>query len=243
MTAVSSPASAEGPCGTTLASRFDGMNSQRLTSTYGARARIEYRNPTLCTGAGSGVTTAWSMVTSYSATQGSGLDYWGWAQSGWGKWGSAWAISGSHNFAQWTRQCKSAGTACGTDGPAKTVITGTPAQQGFYSVYRQASNGLITMVANGETLATMGYDTQGVWQPAWQTQYQGETKNAGDNMPGNSTDKAAFDYLQQYNSSGSLNFFTDAQLNAPQSDLAKYKYGQFSPSVGGVGLRVWTDPA
>lgn len=242
---VPSAAHAEGQCVSSGAAYFDGTESYRNTNVFGARARIEYRNPTLCnSGENTGVSLAWTMVTARSVAHPGDSHYDGYAQVGYVKFGgAAGSLAGSHVFSQWTRQCKVQGYPC-PNGETKTIYLAAPSARSYCAVYRRASSDRIVLDVDGETISTMGYDTQGIWRPEWQGQFYGETFHVGDNMPGNKTNKTDFDYLQRYGSAGGLNFFTNAELKPLYSSVPNYYWNEtFSPAGGGFGFRIWTDPA
>jgi hypothetical protein len=240
------PAVAARACESPSMSYFEGAYSAYVTSVFGARGRIEYNNPDLCGSdvSDSGISLAWSMVTAHSDADPNGLDpsLDGWAQAGYGQFGGsnlAGAPAGFHIFSQWTRACKNNGT-CRGDAAVVTTYNPAPTGSTIYSNYLRASDQHIVMYAASTFLDSTSYNPAGDWDAAWAGQFFGETKHLGDDVVGVQGDPTSFDYLQKYASNGDINFFVS--LSHGHSPGTRYHYSTFSPAVGGLGFRIWTDP-
>lgn len=237
-------AAAPNSCGA-FATHFAGAKSSFATSTFGSRARIEYNNPDLCGSdtTDSGASVAWSMVYAHSATQAPDPFYDGYAQVGYGQFaaGAGTSQTGILVFAQWTTKCKSSGT-CGFGDQYKTEFRpgGAPEGSLMYENYLSASDSLIHMRAGGTQVAVTGYNPTGDWAAAWQGQFAGEVKHLSDDIVGTAGDPTDFDYLQKYDSAGNINFYQS--LTYTVTSTARYHLSTFSPGVGGLGIRTWTDP-
>jgi hypothetical protein len=57
---------------------------------------------------------------------------------------------------------------------------------------------------------------------------------------GTAADPTDFDYMQKYDSAGNINFFQNLAYTVSSS--TRYHRSSYSPSVGGLGMRIWTDP-
>lgn len=206
-------------------------------------------NPDLCGGGGTsnGLSSAWTMVTAHPVDS-SGSD--GHAQVGYLDMGASYpyvtdlgAPSGYHRFSEWTRKCFAHGT-CGSTIAANISFStyATPdAGTDTFDVHRVASDGHLHMYINGTNVDEVGYNTTGDWNSAWAVEILGETKHWQDNLVGTPTDPINFDNLQRYESDGSINFFTGlSKAEAPPRD--RYHFGWTSPSGGGQGFKIWTDP-
>ena len=236
--------SAHASCDPAPNNYFDGANSAFQSAIFGGRARIEYNKVSpLCKPppASLGRSSVWTMVTAHSATAG-GYD--GYAQVGYTHEGiDSPGEPGYHVFAQWTRQCLAAGRCSIYDGDKALKTRFDPAPTGamLYSVYRKASRNRIIMYAGENRVATMGYDTQGIWQSNWAVGYYGETKNRDDDMPGTTADPTDFTSLQKYDSTGQLVLFRRDELSLSELELSKFRHEFFpQPAPQEVGLRIWT---
>lgn len=221
-----------------------GVLGAYATTTAGARARIEYNNPDLCgsDSTGSGLSTAWTMVTASTAVAGGSQ---GWAQSGYLQLGSGASSDGSsgiHYFYQYTKACKLRGNCAAGDAGVSTKLFGTP-QSGtsFYSDFLRISDHRIHMYAAGVDLGIVGYDTDGDWDHAWSAQNGVETLNREDDVPGVASDVTSFDYLQRYLGNESISFLSNTTTAQPPGS-SRYKLANTSPAGGGVGFNAWTDP-
>jgi len=143
-------------------------------------------------------------------------------------------------MAQYTKQCKLKGM-CGTGANATTIFVGTPSSAVNYDNYLRASDDRIHMVANGTNLLTMNYDATGVWSTSWRAEYGEESYHYQDDVPGTASSKTRFNYLEKYNSSGGLSFFSKLTAAAPRT--ARYHLGALADAnVGGLKFNAWTDP-
>lgn len=235
------PATAAYAC-STRSNYLAGATSAFNSTVFGARARIEYNNPDLCgnDSTGPSFSVAWSMVTAGSATSSSPSRD-GWAQAGFGQFGSGagFGDSGLHVFSQYTLKCKNTGT-CGSTNPYITTFGGTVSTTHYYENYVRASDGRIRMGVDGTVLDVTNYDPSGDWDPDYAGQFAGETGHAASDVPGTSSDPTSFDYVQKYNSNGSISFFSN--ISRVTSTAARHKSAEFSPGSGGQGLNIWTSP-
>lgn len=228
-----------------LTSNLLGKFSASSTSVYGTRARIEYRNPNLCGNDSTsvGVSAAWQAVTADSVPSGDGYAR-NYAQVGYIQLGSGapGSTSGVHIFSQWTRKCfahSNCGTNPSTNDLAATEYWPAPTGTHFYGQYLRASDDRIHLYAHGDQIDVVGYDVTGDWAASWRSEYFGETHHDADDLPGTADNKTNFDYLQYYNGSGGINFWQS--LNNGNSGVpARYNREAYSPSVGGLGMRIWT---
>jgi len=166
----------------------------------------------------------------------------GWAQTGYIQAGAAAPAmpgSGIHYVSQFTRKCKLHGT-CGSASPYTTVFVGTPSGSQLYAAYLRASDDLIHMTVGSTQIDQLNYDVTGDWVSAWRAEYGAETYHHADDVPGTAADVTSFDYLQRYTSSGTLEFISS--LSDTAIPVSRYHRKNTSPSVGGLGFNVWTDP-
>jgi hypothetical protein len=96
------------------------------------------------------------------------------------------------------------------------------------------------MTIDGDEVTETNYDPAGDWDAAWQGQFYGETHEKASDLPGTATDPTNLDYLQKYGSGGSINFF--ASMTGYTQPSSRYHRDVYSPSVGGTGVKIWTDP-
>lgn len=141
---------------------------------YGVRANITVRNPSLCTGGGTSDTSAWVMI-------GAGFRE-GYAQAGYGK---APGNSQPINFAEYRR---------GAAHSFVRVLSNPAAGAPLYQVVYVKSSGRIQMFSDSILIRTTDFDVGLAWGPmsTWVPQYEGETHNYGDDMPGTVTQPAYF---------------------------------------------------
>lgn len=250
-------ASAAGADGGNCANRYStshvGMVSSYQATIFGGRGRIEPANPDLC---GSGGSNSWSgaytLLSAKSATYPGNSLANGIAQVGYADWGRTSPYStllglpsGYHVFSFFTRKCQ-ATLSCGSDLSDQIAMVAKTAPSGvqFYDVHRVASDGHIHLFAGSNEVDAMQYDTTGDWQPAWDIEYLGETKQPNDDLAGTAADPVGFHLLQKYESSGNLSFFEglDGSWNhATTSQCACYKHEETNPDAGGQGFRIWTE--
>lgn len=240
------PAHAALPCTSApKMSYFAGNTTAFSTSIWGASARIEYNNPNLCGDDGTnsdGLSMAWSMVHAHSAN---GHNYEAWAQSGYGQGGPAnnyWPHQ-IWQFSQYRRQCAVVSNSCGG---ASTLITKfiytnpDPKNPWIYtSRWRTDIDNRIYMYANGVMIDKTDYNPAGVWSSKWQGQYFGETKELSSDIVGTAADVTAMDHVRWVDSSQVFHF---ANLTGSSTDSYRYHATTFSPSSGGTGIHIWTDP-
>lgn len=243
LASLASPATASTYCDYNASSSFAGYVQQPDTAVFGVRARIEYNSPSLCQSyyGSVGASVIWSMVAADSLSHPNNRAADGWAQSGYGNFGvnSGEDHVGPGTFAQWTTKCKSL-LSCGTNPEFRTKIVAAPAGTAFYSTFRRASTGLIEMWAAGVKLTEMNYNTQGVWNPAWSAQYAAETKDVGDDVSGTTADKTLVDYMQFYESDGSLTYASG--LVKGLTPGTRYHVQWSASPLGGKQIETWTDP-
>jgi hypothetical protein len=221
------------PCGTS-ANRFAGGASSFQVSLWGAKASVQLFDPDLC--GNTSVSVAWSMVTAASLDT---SDASGWAQAGYGRFGTnaGFSQSGLQVFAQWNRWCKNDGSSC-----ASLTTRFNPAPSGtevYKAVYRSADNH-IHMYVNDDQIAETDYDpTNSHWDGAWSAQYAGETLHLQTDVPGTSGNRVLFSNLQKSTSSTpdwhDLNNFSF--VNAPD----RY-HRQFVDSSQNTDFNIWTNP-
>lgn len=179
------------------------------------------------------------MVTASSAsTSNPAAD--GWAQTGYGQFGSAapFPKSGFHVFSQYTKKCKN--TLSCTGSPVTTWMGGTVTVSHFYENYVRSSDGRINMAIDGTVVATTNYNPSGDWSPNYAGQFAGEVIHPQSDVPGTSSDVTTFDYLQKYASNGSIAFFQS--INPAPVPYSRFNRSVSNSSVGGKKLNAWTSP-
>ncbi|RNL81247.1 hypothetical protein EFL95_02445 [Nocardioides marmorisolisilvae] len=154
--------------------------------------------------------------------------------------GAPFDSSGIRIFFQNTNKCRAHASCPTGSSPYTTKFFGTASKAAFYSSYLRASDDRIHMTAAGTDLGTVGYDVTGQWKPQWSAQYGAETYHFEDDVPGTKTSQTHFDYLQQYAQNGDINFISSLSYTSPAT--SRYHRASYSPSVGGKGFLVWTDP-
>ncbi|HZT95352.1 MAG TPA: hypothetical protein VFB34_00810, partial [Chloroflexota bacterium] len=175
-------------CQSSTASLWDGTNGLGL-STWGASAWINTRNAGFCTGndpAGNKDTiSAWSMVTDRQVAN--------YAQAGYMRYRDQ---SNYHLFAEYTdTNCPSG--YCHVDSPTLTYPSDNTQ---YWEVYSTDSD-KIEMWASNSAIGNLritwtGYDPtvsgSNHWDGPWNEQYNGETHNAGSDVPGSLDYKTSF---------------------------------------------------
>jgi hypothetical protein len=251
---IAAPSAVAAPaCQPSSTSYFVGDDTYRSVAIYGASARIEYNNPNLCGDDGSdstGLSMVWSMVTAYSANHPNNNDHHdeAWAQSGYGQAGPSSNYSNFPpqvwQFAQWTRECKVEGTSCGQSSPWITTIATTnpdPTVPWIYtSRWRTDTDSHIHMYANGVQLAETNYSPAGVWAGEWQARFRGETAEKESDVPGSAGDKTSMDLVRWVD--GNQVFHLASLKPVYVSPNTRYHAANYSPSSGGTGINIWTDP-
>lgn len=219
-------------CGT-KSNYLDGYGTTYQTSIYGVRADIERNDPALCSPSGGSpsLSAAWAMVTPNQAYH--------WAQTGYIKVGTVSPDfpnhTGFHTFAQYTQQCQ---PNCSGSG-VTTAFGDDPGGTATYAAYLRSSDDRIHMTVDGTTLLTMNYDVTGEWVNDWAGQFAAETYHVQSDVPGTSSDRTRFNYIQRYESNGDINFIQNLYLFS--GIPTRYKYDEFAASVGGRGIDLWTD--
>lgn len=228
-----------------ISNSFIGKSTNASTSIYGVRSQIENNAINLCgsnQSSSDGGVSAWSMLSAATVGNSSRINF---AQVGYSKTGGLSAY-GAHDkvvFSFFTKKCYAEGTCSGNNAFEVTFTNDAPPSgSNFYAVYLNAGNDRIRMVQNGQVIDELGYDVTGLWRSDWFGQYFGETFDRGDDVMGDAQDKTDFAFLQWYNSSGGINFFASGDLNPGSSGAPRYHRENFTPSGGGQGFRVWTDP-
>lgn len=241
------PSLAARACSSGYINTFDGKYTAASSSYYGVRSRIEKAGINLCgstLGYSDGGASAWAMLSAASASSGSRINF---AQVGYTKTGalSAYGIHETTVFAFNTTSCYATFSCGPADQTVSVKFTGTapPTGRNFYAVYLDSVDDRITMVQNGVVVKKLGYDVSGRWDPRWFGQYFGETFDRGDDIMGSNADRTDFDYLQWYNSSGGINFFSGADIYQDPVAYSRYQRQATSPAGGGQGFQIWTDPA
>ena len=112
----------------------------------------------------------------------------------------------------------------------------------FQAASRQPPNTkFLTVPYAGSTkLDETTYDPAGDWRPEWRVDNAGETTHPQSDVPGVASDVTQFDYLQYYDPAGTLKYLTNQYL-APVG-TSRHHVIEYSPSTGGMGLKIWTDP-
>jgi len=237
----SADAAVPGSC-TNRSNYHAGGYTAATTAVFGSRARIEFNNPDLCEADATShsASVVWSMITAGSATSSSpSAD--GWAQAGYGQFGSqsGFGTSGFHVFSQYTLKCKSTLT-CGSGSSVKTEFGGTVTVSHFYENYVRASDGRIHMGVDGTQLDVTNYNPSGDWAPEYEGQFAGEVLHPQSDIAGTSSDVTTLDYLQKYSSSGSIAFFQ--VVHPAPVPYTRFHRSVTDASVGGQRLDIWTSP-
>lgn len=213
-------------------------------AVFGVYSRIEQRNPDLCGSDSTGPSSsgAWSMVTADSEN---GLHTM-WAQSGWTQDATGYpgGPGGILAFSQFTPKCKATASCIG-DPYITDYGAAIPAESKYiYRSVQEPSDNRIHMYANGVQLAETNYNPEGDWDAAWDHQFSGETFHVGTDMPGTFADKADWDRLQYYNSSGSRINVTLSMMRLGSAESSRYQGEYWTPAAGDgdIGWRMWTDP-
>src|SRR5579884_467418 len=170
----------------------------------------------------------------------------GYIEQGFGGWGSrAWIVTRSGNFfaEYWGPNCPN-GSFC-------RVVTSSTTDGGdnkdYYQIYTVGSdycNHAVQIWADGTMLECTYYDPTvccygTYWQGPWQEQFQGETWNSGNDVPGSLDYKASFTsvgYAPNYwSGSGSPSFDDVGDNPAPSATQRYYCHENAGPS----GFNIW----
>ena len=221
-----------------------GGYSNYTSANFGVRAKISLDTIRLCkSGTSSSGSSVWVMATAakdgYTAKTRSLY-----AQAGYEKLGPQWPYAGPktlHTFSQWTRKCYPTSCAQGVD-PAPTKYgTVAPTNNAMYSVYLNRSTQRILMYVGTKLMDSTDYDpaSSGGWDSAWRGEFFGESYDPNSDVVGTSSDPATITQIQRYEQNGSINFISTL---TPFAQIARYHASNYSPSVGGLGLKIWTNP-
>lgn len=242
----SSQAAIAGSCVEADPSYISGAASESKASVFGTRAWIEYENPDLCQDdtTSPSLSVAWSMVTAISAHYpASVIDAHGWAQTGYGQFGSRATIrglvSGVHVFSQYTYKCKSYLSCTGER--VSTEFGGGVSVSHRYEDY-QRSDGKLVMSIDGTTLDTSNYDPFGDWDREWAGQVAGETFHKQSDIPGTSSDPVNMWGIQKYAANGSTSYYASLTAAEQPGSINRYHNTVNSPASGGQGLAIYTSP-
>lgn len=181
------------PCGNPGEYVAGGASSFQ-TSIFGAKADITFIQPSICGDHGSSV--AWSMVTAHSSLQ-SGTD--GWAQAGYGDFGSALGLSqsGQQEFSQQTLWCPATGP-CASGYPV-TKFHAIPSNPGPFDARNDYFSGCacVHMAYEGNVIDTTNFNPVSAWDAAWSAQFFGETHHLESDVPGFKTNHVHFTNLMK----------------------------------------------
>lgn len=196
--------------------QFDG-NIPKQETNYITEANITTRGIALC-GSSHSSASVWAMITG-----GGGND--GYAQSGYLRTAGQ---TGSHMFSQYT-QCQNCAFYT-------KEVGAPPAGSPQYVENYNFTAGNIGMYVNGSTLlATTNFDPAFVWTGPWVPEWEGETHDNGDDMPGSSTSPTYFEnmYIKTCRSCG-LSHPTGQSLSSDSS-----RYG-VAWNTTNVEFHIWT---
>lgn len=242
---LNAPASAAGACPVypPPVNFHTGGQSAFNSGIFGVSARIETNQPDLCgaDASSSGSSGPWAMVAARSKTYPTSDLALGYAQAGYQQTGSAsgfYGMTGIYTFSQYTKKCSST-LSCGTTANFVTKFSAAPSGPTVYSAI-QFSDGLVHMHAGDRHIDQTGYSPTGVWQPAWQGQFYGETTETESDQVGTASDPTTFDQIKKYSSSGSGSNFVSIPAD---TDYPSNYHSQSSATVAaGVVLNIWTAP-
>lgn len=191
---------------------FDGTDPKTMT-TYGVRANIDVKLPALC-GASYSSSSSWAMIAGGAARQ--------YAQSGFVRW------QGRSNVVTFAEYKKNSAT------PAVHKETTTPTGSPRYSTTYNFSTGRMTMFINDTTaLLTTDFDPAVSWTPGWGPQWEGETHDPGDDVPGTGQSPEYFQFIQIIPSRGGA-WTTPSGLTISSTN-PRYSYAWNSAST----FRIW----
>ena len=240
--AVTGSAGSVRAAGATCTTRYthlhDGGYTPGSTSVFGVSARIEFSNPDLCGTDAS--TNVWSVV--YAMVY-DGNRYF--AQSGYGQWGGSVPQGpgnippGFHTFSQYTNACYPA--SCGGGAPIVSTNWGpNPNQTETYTSKYISSASKIFIYHDSVILDTTSYNPLTVWSGVWEGQFDGETEDSDTDIVGTAADQTQLYNIQFFGPGGAAHFFSVVTPHVP--DLPRYHVAKYSPTGGGTGLLLWTDP-
>lgn len=235
---------------------FAGSWTPYRTAILGSRAEIEYIAPLLCGNTsvtaeeGNSVSTAWAMVADDRPPKLAGKPTTGFAQAGWikaGKTADSTFLPATHEFGQWTRECKSLPPKLGKLEPCEDepiVITGFGGSVENYSFYRakwDLGDGKMYMYADNRFLTRSDYQPFYSWSDPWRNEYAGETRHLETNMPGSPSNYSAFGSLQFYDSFDVPKYIAPGSLYLdPPLSTSSYCQIPYDPASGTEGMKIWT---
>jgi len=157
-----------------FAYNFTGTDPKSMTH-YGIKADVNTKTPALCGGSHSD-SSVWVMM----AGGGSGQ----YAQVGYGRHQGQ---SSVYYFAQYKKNASTAAVHKET-----TVASGTH----NYNVIYNFSNGHLYMYVDTTKILESNFDPAVSWTPGWQPQWEGETHDPGDDIPGSSSSPVYFSNMK-----------------------------------------------
>lgn len=219
------------PCQGALANNYAGAYTPYDLLIFGARARIEVRSPALC-GTYARFSIAWSLVTADNPTQSGGFGY---AQVGYGNFAKAHypVHDGYWEFAQYVKLC---GAPC----PFTTKWGRRLAYQDALDTTARYNDGKIHMTIDDRTIAVTPWSPDGVWNPEWQAEYEGETLKPQSDIPGTNVDPATFLNSATKDGSGVWHIRSSRYLSLLSTE-PRYNRAFSNPTQNG-NFRIWTYP-
>ncbi|MFZ5920830.1 MAG: hypothetical protein ACOYY3_07245 [Chloroflexota bacterium] len=157
-----------------FAYNFTGTDPIPMTH-WGIKAGINTKVPALC-GASYSDSSVWVMMAG-----GGNCEY---AQSGYGRHQGQSTV---YFFAQYSKNCSTPVTHKET-----SVASGTHTYRAAYNF----STGKISMYVDTTLLLTTNFDAGINWTPGWVPQWEGETHDPGDDVPGSQTSRVYFSNMK-----------------------------------------------
>jgi hypothetical protein len=189
---------------------------------YGVRANITVRNPYLCTTPNSpwSASFAWVMIANNART--------GYAQAGYVK---MYGNSQSYTFSEYDQDLNNP--------PSFTrkvfsAASGSP----LYKVLYSKATGKLSMYSDSTYLDVTNFDPTIAWGPAstWNPQYEGETHDNGDDIPGTMGSQV---YFQNMSIKTSVNYDTwSAPVSSVMTIDPLYRYSVVQDNSSQI--RIWT---
>lgn len=234
-------AQASNACGIAPGNYFAAAGNPPSVSTFGIRAKIEYRTLNLCdSAAGSnGGTSAWAMLTADPVSTAGKKGY---AQVGYFRNGvNSGYRDGTWNFTQYSSLCYEQGTCQPGQAQWATAYWGQPDQALHIYTVARASDEFIHMRIDGTYLTRMAHKVGGVWKPEWESNYAAETHQQGDDVPGTTANTTSFYFLQRQLTDGTWQYYANWSDLAPFATISRHHAEEFNPATG-LGFQTWTDP-
>jgi hypothetical protein len=194
-------------------------------TNYGARAEIEKHKPDLCSR--KSVSVAWSMIGGGTTSD----DVDGYAQVGYGRFGenSSFDEAGMKVFTQ---------TAKYLGGDPKTRFFPKPTGTLLYEVDYLFTDGKLHMYVDGDQVAKTNWDPAIAWTGTWSTQFFGETKHSGSDVPGTEADPVGFTSIEKKTRDGS--WVGVPGLTLAESPLVSRYFKSWISQPD--SFEIWTDP-